>query len=291
MIYYEKIKQLLSGSLIFLLASCSLQVPTTNYYFDPVNGDDANSGTTIQTPFKSLSKLKQLTVKGGDSILLKSGAVFTEQLFLSCSGEEGKPVVLGKYGGLEKPYVKGNGVDTATVHIFNSENIVVRDLEISNKADEPKAGLFGLWMELDNFGEARNVTIDNLYVHDVYGSNVIEDGGGIAICIQNSQNDTTNISSRYVGMTIENCYIKDCQRDGIKFRGYWERNRWNPNLEVVIRHNTLDGVPGDGIVLAGCDGGLIEYNVMKIVRRPCLFQRLVMVSGPGAATILWCSSM
>ena len=34
-------------------------------------------------------------------------------------------------------------------------------------------------------------------------------------------------------------------------------------LGVVVRKNVLDGVPGDGIVLAGCDGGLIEYNVMK----------------------------
>ena len=41
------------------------------------------------------------------------------------------------------------------------------------------------------------------------------------------------------------------------------RKQWKPNLGVVIRKNVLDGVPGDGIVLAGCDGGLIEYNVMK----------------------------
>lgn len=254
--------KMLCGGLVVLLASCSSQVAHTNYYFDSANGNDANSGTSVQTPFKSLAKLKELTLKGGDSILLKSGTVFTEKLFLSCRGEENNPVVLGKYGGMAKPHVKGNGVDTAAVHIFNSENLVIRDLEISNKGDAPKAGLLGLWVELDKFGESHNMVIDDLYVHDVYGSTVIEKGGGIGICIQNGR-DNDSILNRFVGMTIENCYLKDCQRDGIKFRGYWIRKQWNPNLGVVVRKNVLDGVPGDGIVLAGCDGGLIEYNVMK----------------------------
>ena len=197
-----------------MLVSCSPQVTTTNYYFDSVNGDDANNGTSVRTPFKSLAKLQSLTLKGGDSILLKSGAVFTEKLLLSCCGEENNPVVLGKYGGLEKPHIKGNGVDTAAVHILNSENLVIRDLEISNKGDAPKAGLLGLWVELDKFGESHNMVIDDLYVHDVYGSTVIEKGGGIGICIQNGR-DNDSILNRFVGMTIENCYLKDCQSDRI----------------------------------------------------------------------------
>ena len=103
--------KMLCGGLVVLLASCSSQVTHTNYYFDSANGNDANSGTSVQTPFKSLAKLKELTLKGGDSVLLKSGTVFTEKLFLSCRGEENNPVVLGKYGGMAKPHVKGNGVD------------------------------------------------------------------------------------------------------------------------------------------------------------------------------------
>ena len=124
---------------------------------------------------------------------------------------------------------------------------MIRDLEISNKGDVPKAGLLGLWVELDKFGESHNMVIDDLYVHDVYGSTVIEKGGGIGICIQNGR-DNDSILNRFIGMTIENCYLKDCQRDGIKFRGYWSRKQWNPNLGVVVRKNVLDGVPGDGIV-------------------------------------------
>ena len=53
-----------------MLVSCSSQMTTTNYYFDSVNGDDANNGTSVGTPFKSLAKLQSLTLKGGDSISL-----------------------------------------------------------------------------------------------------------------------------------------------------------------------------------------------------------------------------
>ena len=41
-----------------MLVSCSPQVITTNYYFDSVNGDDANNGTSVRTPFKSLAKVE-----------------------------------------------------------------------------------------------------------------------------------------------------------------------------------------------------------------------------------------
>ena len=44
--------------------------------------------------------------------------------------------------------------------------------------------------------------------------------------------------------------------------GNWIRSKWNPSLNVVIRNNILDGVPGDGIVPVACDGPLVEYNVM-----------------------------
>ena len=57
----KNIKTILCGGLVAMLVSCSPQVTTTNYYFDSVNGDDANNGTSVRTPFKSLAKLQSLT--------------------------------------------------------------------------------------------------------------------------------------------------------------------------------------------------------------------------------------
>lgn len=115
------------------LLACTRQTATTNYYFDSVNGNDANTGTSPGQAFKSLSKLSSLPVNAGDSILLKSGSVFTEKLYFSGKGEAGRPVVIGKYGGEAMPHIKGDATELEMVHIYNSEHIVVRDLEISNK--------------------------------------------------------------------------------------------------------------------------------------------------------------
>ena len=57
----KNIKTILCGGLVAMLVSCSSQMTTTNYYFDSVNGDDANNGTSVGTPFKSLAKLQSLT--------------------------------------------------------------------------------------------------------------------------------------------------------------------------------------------------------------------------------------
>lgn len=238
---------------------------TVNYYFDAVNGDDKNTGIKHDQPFKSLSTVKKLSLNPGDSILLRSGVVFEEQLYVTCKGDSANPIVIGKYGGDAKPHIKANGQYNDAVHVFNSEHIVIRDLEISNKGKDTIDGLNGLLVELLNYGTAKNIKIDNLFVHDVYGVLIRENkGGGNAIKLQNFHDEKIDtVSSRFDGVLIENCFIKDCQRNGINMWGNWIRSKWNPSLNVVIRNNILDGVPGDGIVPVACESPLVEYNVMR----------------------------
>ena len=238
---------------------------SVNYYFDPTMGDDSYAGTSPEKPFRNFSKIDDLSLKPGDSILLRSGAVFQDALYISCSGAPGKQIVLGKYGGNDRPWIKEDASRMQAVHIFNSEHVVIRDLEISNKGPDPVAGLNGLLVELENYGTAKDITIDSLFVHDVYGSVVREENdGGHAILLQNYDFESTDsVPSRFDGQLVQNCSIRNCQRSGIIMWGNWERKRWFPSLNVVIRNNLLDGVPGDGIVPVGCESPLVEYNVMK----------------------------
>jgi alpha-N-arabinofuranosidase len=236
------------------------------YYFDPVAGNDSlHTGTTPGDPFKSLSMIGTIGLKPGDSLLLRSGATFPDRLYLSCKGNPGMPVVVGKYGGEAKPHVKVDGKFNDGVHLFNSEHVVIRDLEISNRGEIPVDGISGIRVELKDYGTAQDITLDNLFIHDVYGILVRENlGGGSAVQITNSDDDDTiSRSSRFDGLIVQNCTIKDCQRNGIMMWGNWIRSKWYPSLHVVIRNNVLDGVPGDGIVPVACDGPLVEYNVMK----------------------------
>lgn len=250
---------------MMLLFSCTDSQNTTNYYFDPISGDDSNIGTSAKHPFKSLTNISNLIIKPGDSILLKGGSDFSEGLSITCHGTSERPIVIGKYGSQERAVISADGVSEATVHILNSEYIVIRDLEISNDAGKPVPGLHGLWVELRNYGTAHGITIDNLYVHDVSGSCAREEkDGGHAVYIQNYHEDMPDsILSCFDGLIIENCHIRNCRRSGIIFWGNWIRSKWKPSTNVVIRHNLLEGIPGDGIVPVGCDGVVVEYNIMK----------------------------
>ncbi len=245
-----------------LFFSCSFFEKGVSYYFDPVKGNDQNSGTSRRKAFQSLSKIKELALQPGDKILLKSGSVFTEQLFFSAKGDSLHPLEIGKYGGEILPHIKGNG-KTAAVHILNSEYLIIRDLEISNKGDTPVAGLNGVLVELNNYGVAKGITIENLFVHDVTGSLMKEKGGGDAIHFVNYHDDKPDtVLSGFEGLVVQNCHVKNCQRNGIMMWGNWIRSKWFPSRNVIIRNNLIEGVPGDGIVPAGCESPLVEYNVM-----------------------------
>src|SRR5436190_5401768 len=93
-------------AIVFSLVGCVDKAKNLNYYFDPVNGKNENAGTSPEEPFRNLSTIKTLPIKPGDSILLKSGAVFEEHFYVSAKGAAEKPVVIGKYGGTKKPHVK-----------------------------------------------------------------------------------------------------------------------------------------------------------------------------------------
>lgn len=255
---------IITVSLLFTISCAESTRQSSNYYFDPVNGSDSNAGTDLLRPLKSLSKIKRLALHPGDSILLKAGAVFTEPFYISAKGDKNQPIVIGKYGIGERPHIKGDASRLQSVHVFNSEYIVVRDLEISNKGDTAVNGLNGLLVELLNYGTARDITLDNLYVHDVFGGLVKDKQGGNAILIRNFHDEETDtVLSRFAGLTVQNCHVKDCQRNGIMMWGNWIRRLWLPSLGVVFRNNLVEGVPGDGIVPVGCEKPLVEYNIMR----------------------------
>jgi acetyltransferase-like isoleucine patch superfamily enzyme len=94
----------------------------------------------------------------------------------------------------------------------------------------------------------------------VNGSLVKQDGGGRAIYWKNSG---TKIKTRFVDLRIENCHLYRCERNGINSSGYTSRSNWYPSVGIIIRNNLLEQIPGDGIVPIGCDGAIIEHNIMR----------------------------
>jgi hypothetical protein len=232
----------------------------TTYYVDSDNGDDANTGTEEQAPLRTLEHANTIRLEPGDKLLFKSGSRYTGQLKPTGRGSEDAPITIGMYGTGAKPRFDGEGQFEATVYIYNMENMVVENLEITNTGDIAKPKRRGVKVHIKDFGTAHNITLRRLFIHDVNGSIYKKKGGGGAILWQNEGDEK---KSRFDGLIIEDCHLKDCVRNGINARGYASREKWYPSLNVIIRRNILEGIPGDGIVPIACDGALIEYNVMR----------------------------
>lgn len=60
---------------------------------------------------------------------------------------------------------------------------------------------------------------------------------------------------------------------------YYDRRKWFPSMNTVVRYNLLEEIPGDGIVPIGCDGVLIEYNLMR--------RSTPLLTPPESAAGLW----
>lgn len=184
-------------------ADAKVQTGTT-YYVDSKDGNDNNDGTSPEQAWQNLTKVTEenLQLGAGDKLLLKAGSTWNGQkLFIhDASGDEGNPVIIGKYGEGENPIINGNGnpwndeieisdlkkEDVAVVHIQNSEYITIQDLHVTNwESDEDdlmsdtasytfenkqsKSMLTGILVENNDAGQLDGVVIQNNHVENVNG--------------------------------------------------------------------------------------------------------------------------
>jgi hypothetical protein len=243
-------------SALFLLM-CT-PAPAATYYVDSAQGSDANPGTTQSAPWKSLAKISAIQFKTGDRILLHAGSVWNEQLKLQSSGAPNAPILIDRYGDGPLPRIDANGSVDDAVLLRNVQQIELRHLEITNRADAP-AVRRGVHIALDNFGTATHIVVSGLYIHDISGTNQKKDNGGIIF----SNNGDTK-PSRFDDLLIENNIIWKVDRSAIAGQSYhWRRDRWFPSLHVVIRGNYIEDIGGDGIVPWATDRALVEYNIAR----------------------------
>jgi hypothetical protein len=237
------------------------------YYADSQSGSDSSDGLSETKAWKSLDVVNGKTFSAGDTILFKAGCVWKGQLKPQGSGTPDNPIRIDQYGSNEAaggfnglPRIDAEGQFDAALHLYNVQGWEVRNLELTNTGPADKPRRSGVWVQIRNFGTARHIILEGLYIHDVNGSLVKKAGGGQGIHLSNEGNQTP---SRFDGLKVSRCLLRRCQRNGIIQSGYWQRNRWYPNINVVFRGNLLEEIPGDGIVPIGCDGAIIEYNRMR----------------------------
>jgi hypothetical protein len=255
---------LVSILILFPLYSCEKDsvgpedsVSAKTYYMDSELGDDQNDGLSPESAWKTLEKINGIKLHPDSKVLFKSGTVYGGRFSPKGSGISGKPIVIDMYGGEKNPRINAEGRFPEALLLYNVEYYKVSNLEITNFEPMREPGRKGVHISLNDFGVAHHIHLNNLYIHDVNGSNVKADGGGYGIHFSCSGDN-----ARFDDLLIENCHLVRTDRNGITgwsdycYPGW----RWNPSTNVVIRNNLLEDIGGDGIVPIGTEGCLVEYN-------------------------------
>lgn len=233
--------------LLFLLL-CPVVASATTYRVDS------------QSAFEQLPQPLRLTA--GDRLLLKRGCTFVGTLDIETAGSRRSRVVVGAYGRGGKPRIVAPVGARWTLRVQQPDYVSVGQLDLSCADTVRLNGRTGLRLELANSSGGHDVRLQQLDIHDIHGSLVKRDGGGSAIlvvCRGNRQ------PTAFDGLLIEDCTISRCERNAMIWEAPYDRHRpdWKPSRGVVVRRNLIEYVPGDGIVPIGCDGALIEYNLMR----------------------------
>jgi hypothetical protein len=229
------------------------------WYIDGSGGDDGHNGSSEAQAFRSLDRLNKETFGPGDRILFKRGGDYPGAFLPKGSGSAGAPVVVDAYGQGALPHLHADGKAPSTLRLQNIEYWTVQNLEISNQGPQPVPRRTGVHLFHQDFGIAHGITLKGLHVRDVNGVPVKKDGGGSGILVE-AKGKTT--PTRYEGLAIVDNRLDNTQRDGILFLGAGNR-QGGLAKGVVVRGNQITGVPGDCILVKGCDGALVERNTVS----------------------------
>lgn len=269
----EAMKKKLIAALMLILLMCIATgtAYAATYYISP-EGNDSFSGTSEETPWKSLEKVTATTFLPGDEILFKTGGVWYGQLYPKGNGEEGNPITIGSYGDGAKPVINGNSCEGyqlgGAVSLYNQSWWTIKDIEITNMGEGYKWRM-GLSIYCDG-QSGEGYVIKNVTVHDVAGSGkgtATQDNdnhwnGGIVV---RAEAVMKTDECRVDNVTIEDCTVHDVKRSGILVISNWNSPiaLTDPSFghNVTIRNNTLYNIWGDGIIAVGMDGGVVEHNV------------------------------
>ncbi len=214
------------------------------YYLDSVAGDDANSGTDINSPVKTIAGLKNLDIRAGTHILFKNGGEYECISTLTCSGTKENPVVISSYGEGERAILKTD--ERADILcLFDCSYVTVSNLHFK----APNGG--GIWIDTLN-QTSEGIVLDNLYFTDmqnykVHGRDDFSNGASrarAAVMVKGLP-----AKSRYAvnDLTIKNCEVYNCG-NGFMIWGSWndQQTWWSKNEEDI------DPVYNEGLLIEGC---------------------------------------
>ena len=181
-------------------------VMAATYYVDYSNGDDANNGTSTDSPWKTITKVNASSFSAGDNILFKKGETWSEQLTIKYSGSSGNPIVYSSYGSGSKPIIDGNNTANYGIYASNKSYITIDGFNI--KKMKKTGTSYAIYFTGGTYNTVKNCDISEVYY------------------VTNPNPGTTTWEAQYGvgiqfikcnGATISGNTIKDCGSSAILY--------------------------------------------------------------------------
>lgn len=214
-------------------------------------------------------------------------------IIIGTYGEGKRPVIEANgtglwyqnYGGqIDSPCHVWKGYVSSAVLLYDCEYIELSGLEITNAprilgesyCQADKMSRTGIAVVAQNKGTLHHISIADCHIHDVKG-NVYDkhlNNGGIYCTALKPESENAAVA-RYEDLHIHHCLVENCSRWGIA-AGYTytygafttaaladEVVKAYGHTGVVIEHNQVKSIGGDGITPMYCFRPLVQYNVAE----------------------------
>lgn len=260
----KQIIKIFLSAIVLLLPTLRGQAQSS-YYVNCANSTDG-SGTST-SPWNSLTDVNAHIFVPGDALFFANGATCTGTLSPQGSGSSTAPIVVNRYGsGTALPVIAGAGASNA-IYLHNVQYWELNNLEVTNTGLSV-GNRRGIYLNAQDVGTINHLYLKGLYVHDVNGDDTVGLGGSAGI--QFNVTGTTT-KTQFNDILIQDCIIKNVNREGIKSVSSWIGDRpssytsaWPTAwTNVVIRGNNLSNIGGDGIVPEHSLSPLVEHNILR----------------------------
>lgn len=219
-------------------------------YYISSTGNDANSGLTPALAWRTIAQINARNFKPGDKILFEGGSTFSGGIWLShhSAGTPEAPIVISSYGSGAATIHSGNGFG---FYAHNTAGIELRRLNFmgSGRLSNTATGVSFYIDSADT--HLQHLVLDSLEVSGYREA-------GISV-------GSWKGASSYTGVCITNCSTHDNGKAGLE--SYSEALAAHSNWYIGSckaynnsgRTDITNVHTGNGIVIGGVDGVLIEY--------------------------------
>jgi len=253
----------------FIITGCQQNL-TATYYISP-SGNDSHSGTSAQSPWRTIDRVNAVDLNPGDKVLFQAGRDYHGNLLLTAedTGTPKQPVVISSYGSGRARIKAGDG---SGVTVRNAGGVVVENLIVMGEDYRTNVGSgIKIVNELPN-----NQKLEYIRIHNVeaagFGRRKPSEGfqrpNGCGIFMGGNASDKSK--SGYRDVRITHCVTYQNEYFGILTTGYWHNDPDTyANNNVYVGYCKMYDNPGDpeylrshsgnGILMEDVDGGVIEY--------------------------------